>query len=136
MSISRDKSGTRYHVQISLKKRTFFMGFYDTCEAAEAAHNAAKEAKRNGMGALERHHAKYSNTKNSSKLRPKRDGKQAEELVVISYADTKLREMVTRYSYLTARQLSIMAQQDISLSLDRLVSNGVIKKEGNLYYAT
>lgn len=82
------------------------MGFYNTIEAAEAAHNAAKEAKRYGMSALERHHANYSNVKNASKLRPKRNG-ELPKPKPISDTDRCVLVMVERYSYLTANVLRL-----------------------------
>lgn len=74
------------------------MGFYNTIEAAEAAHNAAKEAKRYGMSALERHHANYSNVKNASKYRQKRNG-ELPKAKPISDTDRYVLVMVERYSY-------------------------------------
>ena len=109
------------------------MGFYNTIEAAEAAHNAAKEAKRYGMSALERHHANYSNVKNASKLRPKRNG-ELPKPKPISDTDRYVLVMVERYSYLTANQLSNIMHKDVSTNLDALLTNGHVKKEGQLYY--
>ena len=38
MSISREKNGDRYKVQITLQRRTFYMGYYSTYEEAVAAN--------------------------------------------------------------------------------------------------
>lgn len=41
MSISREKNGDRYKVQITLQRRTFYMGYYSTYEEAVAANAKA-----------------------------------------------------------------------------------------------
>ena len=46
MSISKEKNnGERYKVQVTLHRRTFYMGYYSTYEEAVAANDAAVEGK-------------------------------------------------------------------------------------------
>lgn len=154
MSISREKNGDRYKVQITLQRRTFYMGYYDTYEEAVAANDAAVEARNKGMMALSNHHAQYSRSMIASRYRgtdskpptgvhePNANGNSIAKERTEEQAKAHVLQVINRWQYVNMGQLINHVKAayldlysfDLDKLVQELVSEGSVKKQGNQYY--
>lgn len=150
MSISKEKNnGERYKVQVTLQRRTFYMGYYDTYDAAVAANNAAIEARNKGMMALVNHHAKHSKSINASRCRgvdsnplPMPVPVPSSKPSLIEQKKAHVLGVVSRWQYVNKQQLAKHIEasylQIDNLDLDNLIAQlieeGSVSKQGNQYY--
>lgn len=155
MSISKEKNnGERYKVQVTLQRRTFYMGYYDTYEEAVAANDAAVEARSKGMMALANHHAQYSRSMIASRYRGT-DSKPAiaRKCLEVPTETTKEEQekekkkdcvlsLIKRWQYVNMDQLKTQAKtaylsicnSDFDNLVSELLSEGRVFKQGNQYY--
>ena len=158
MSISKEKNnGERYKVQVTLRRRTFYMGYYSTYEEAVAANDAAVEARDKGMMVLANHHAQHSRSMRASRYRgtdskpatatapeantnsitKERTEERAEE-----QAKAHVLSVISRWQYVNMGQLKNhikaayldLYSSDLDKLVQELVSEGRAWKQGNQYY--
>ena len=155
MSISKEKNnGERYKVQVTLQRRTFYMGYYSTYEEAVAANDAAVEARNKGMMALSNHHAQYSRSMIASRYRgtdskpptgvhePNANGNSIAKERTEEQAKAHVLQVINRWQYVNMGQLINHVKAayldlysfDLDKLVQELVSEGSVKKQGNQYY--
>ena len=154
MSISKEKNnGERYKVQVTLQRRTFYMGYYDTYEEAVAANDAAVEARNKGMMALANHHAQHSRSMIASRYRgtdskPPTGGHEPTANSIAkecpeAQAKEHVLQVINRWQYVNMGQLinqvktsylALCSPHDLDRIVNKLVSEGRVFKQGNQYY--
>jgi len=154
MSISKEKNnGERYKVQVTLNRRTFYMGYYNTYEEAVAANDAAVEARNKGMMALVNHHAKHSKSMIASRCRgvdsnplpmpvPVPVPVPSSKPSLIEQKKAHVLGVVSRWQYVNKQQLAKHIEasylQIDNLDLDNLIAQLIeeskVFKQGNQYY--
>ena len=154
MSISKEKNnGERYKVQVTLQRRTFYMGYYDTYDAAVAANDAAVEARSKGMMVLSNHHAQHSRSMIASRYRgtdskpptvhePNANGNSIAKERTEEQAKAHILSVISRWQYVNMAQLINhvkaayldLYSSDLDKLVQELVSDGSVRKQGNQYY--
>ena len=154
MSISKEKNnGERYKVQVTLHRRTFYMGYYSTYEEAVAANDAAVEARDKGMMVLANHHAQHSRSMIASRYRgtdskpptvhePNANGNSIAKERTEEQAKAHVLQVINRWQYVNMAQLMNhvkaayldLYSSDLDKLVQELVSKGSVKKQGNQYY--
>jgi hypothetical protein len=154
MSISKEKNnGERYKVQVTLQRRTFNMGYYDTYDAAVAANDAAVEARNKGMMVLVNHHAKHSKSMIASRYRgtdskpatataPEANTNSITKERTEEQAKAHVLSVISRWQYVNMGQLKNhikaayldLYSSDLDKLVSELVSEGTVFKQGNQYY--
>jgi hypothetical protein len=154
MSISKEKNnGERYKVQVTLQRRTFYMGYYDTYDAAVAANDAAVEARNKGMMVLVNHHAKHSksmiasrylgtDSKPATATAPEANTNSITKERTEEQAKAHVLSVISRWQYVNMGQLKNhikaayldLYSSDLDKLVSELVSEGTVFKQGNQYY--
>ena len=155
MSISKEKNnGERYKVQVTLQRRTFYMGYYSTYEEAVGANDAAVEARDKGMMVLANHHAQYSRSMIASRYRGtdskpptgvpngNPNGNSIAKERTEEQAKAHILSVISRWQYVNMGQLINhvkaayldLYSSDLDKLVQELVSEGSVKKQGNQYY--
>lgn len=152
MSISKEKNnGERYKVQVTLNRRTFYMGYYNTYEEAVAANDAAVEARNKGMMVLANHHAQHSRSIVTSRYRGtdskppsvhEPNGNNITKECTEEQAKEHVLSVIGRWQYVSLHQLKNhvkaayldLYSSDLDKLVQELVSEGSVKKQGNQYY--
>ena len=148
MSISKEKNnGERYKVQVTLHRRTFYMGYYDTYDAAVAANDAAVEARSKGMMVLANHHAQHSryrgtDSKPPTVHEPNANGNSIAKERTEEQAKAHVLQVINRWQYVNMAQLMNhvkaayldLYSSDLDKLVQELVSDGSVRKQGNQYY--
>jgi hypothetical protein len=154
MSISKEKNnGERYKVQVTLRRRTFNMGYYSTYEEAVAANDAAVEARDKGMMVLANHHAQHSRSMRASRYRgtdskpptvhePNANGNSIAKERTEEQAKAHVLQVINRWQYVNMGQLINhvkaayldLYSSDLDKLVQELVSEGRAWKQGNQYY--
>jgi len=154
MSISKEKNnGERYKVQVTLNRRTFNMGYYNTYEEAVAANDAAVEARDKGMMVLANHHAQHSRSMIASRYRgtdskpptvhePNANGNSIAKERTEEQAKAHVLSVISRWQYVSLHQLKNhvkaayldLYSSDLDKLVQELVSESRAFKQGNQYY--
>ena len=143
MSVSRhtNADGSEwFNVQITLLRKNYYFGYFDSLEEANEVSKGGYEAKAKGANALLAYKEKYANSVRVFK-RTAKPRETAKAMPTLYDAEQQVLSIVKKHQYATERQIIQMVKNSylrvdchVPTVLTTLLDKGLVKKQGNNYY--